>query len=82
MPNLNLNNKEFSVGIEIDETSNSFKSKKELAEHQTSKTEYTSLEDFCFDANKPLYGMTPEQYLEGAKFHNEWLAKLKNYESN
>lgn len=39
-------------------------------------------QDFCttevsIDFSKPLYGMSPEQYLEGLRKHNECFQQLK-----
>ncbi|WP_127338709.1 hypothetical protein [Flavobacterium cupreum] len=33
--------------------------------------------EICIDFSKPLYGMSPEEYLEGVRKHNECFYKLK-----
>jgi hypothetical protein len=76
MTNLNLENKGFSTEIRRDKTC------KVSSDSQILKLEDTKCEEFSFDANKPLYGMNPEEYLEGLKFHNECFGKLINYQSN
>ncbi|QSB28635.1 hypothetical protein [Flavobacterium sp. CLA17] len=32
--------------------------------------------EIYIDISKPLYGMSPEQYKEGIRFHNEYFNKL------
>jgi hypothetical protein len=38
--------------------------------------EYFNTNGIYIDSNKPLYGMSPAQYSEGIRFHNECFSKL------
>lgn len=61
------------------ETSNS-PVKTELNQLQLSPVknspEYFNTNAIYIDSNKPLYGMSPEQYSEGIRFHNKCFSKL------
>lgn len=34
--------------------------------------------EIYFDPDKPLYGMSPEQYIEGIRFHNKCFTTLNS----
>ena len=48
--------------------------KNELYKVQLSSIEYLHI---ISNSEKPLYGMTTEQYIEGVKFHKECFSKIQ-----
>lgn len=48
----------------------------ELASFQNCQQDFRTTEVYI-DFGKPLYGMSPEQYLEGLRNHNECFEPLK-----
>lgn len=73
MPNRNLNQINSSAIPELN--------KKQFALFENSQEVSGSIKAFYLDLSMPLYGMSPQQYIEGTKYHNECFHKLHSVPS-
>lgn len=69
MPHKNLETSNDGVKKELQQLpSASFKNSQQLS----------NTTEICINFNTPLYGMSPEQYIEGLRYHNECFHKLNS----
>ena len=68
MPNRNLEKTDSSVLTQLH--------KKQFVSCENSPEASDGIKGIYFDLSMPLYGMSPQQYIEGTKYHNECFYKL------